>query len=467
VDPDEAKTAITKQNIDTNLETFQDLLDTVHNNNTVKDFSLGGVEEWQTTIESIRDLIHEPMEDWAAMFRRTIRRLNRLKTEGEITVANVRVALSETKEGETSLPDAVTEAEEFVKAQFGKKIKWEKPEDLENRHRILDIIAELPWHNFVQVLETYFLKVSKNILFQYQSDNLLLFKHPKLALSGINNIKDALTVDNSVLKAFGKEFNSSDKQLAQLKLAKFVMQLSDIIRLKNRIRPIYFVGGQETFKYIQAAFLYGPLKELFDSKINPFDDKELATAGLPSYQGPKEEEEEEEEEEAALVRRSRKKTPAKSITDTSITLLVRMINATIVNFKKYQLNFDEDHLRGVLAERAEKEKQGFIAKSKTMSDEERALYRMQRRLGTGRFAKDVKTQVQGYDIEQINLEEEENEKAGIITRLDKPGDIDDPTAEGWREEAAAQERTEEDMEQAEGYGDNVDAGEFFNDEEVD
>jgi hypothetical protein len=467
VDPDEAKTAITKQNIDTNLETFQDLLDTVHHLHEVPPHSLGSAEEWQTTVEAMLDFKYEPIEDWSAMFRRMIRRLNRLKKEDEVTPATVATTLAEKKtEDEVTLPDAVAEAEAFVKSQFAKKIKWEKPVDLENRHKILDIIAELPWHNFIQVLETYFIKVGKNILFQFQSENLMTYKNPKLAQSGMTNIMDALTADNAVLKAFGKEFNSPDKQVAQLKLAKFILQLSEIIRFKNRIRPVYFVGGMNTFKYIQAAFLYGPLKELFDSSINPFEDKEAAAAGLPSFQGPPPEEKEEEVLEEALVKRTQKKTPATSIADTSMTLLVRVINATIVNFKKYQMNFDDEHLREVLAERAEKEKQGFIAKSKTMSDEEIAIYRMQRKLKIGRFAKDVKTQVQGYDIDQINLEEEENAAAGIVTSLNQPGDIDDPVAEGWRAEAEAGERTEEDIERDQAY-DNVDGGEFFEEDEVD
>jgi len=465
VDPDEAKTAIAKQNIDTNLETFEDLLNTVHHLHEVAPYSLGAAEEWQTTVEDMLNLKHEPLEDWSAMFRRMIRRLNRLKKEDEITPATVAATLAEKKtEDEITLPDAVAEAEAFVKVQFSKKIKWEKPIDLENRHRILDIIAELPWHNFIQVLETYFVKVGKNILFQYQSENLMAYRNSKLAQSGMANIMDALTADNSVLKAFGKEFNSPDKQFAQLKLAKFILQLSEIIRFKNRIRPIYFVGGMNTFKYIQAAFLYGPLKELFDSSINPFDDKDAAAAGLPSFQGPPPEEKE-EEEEGALVKRTKKKTPAKSIADTSMTLLVRVINATIVNFKKYQMNFDDEHLREVLAERAEKEKQGFIAKSKTMSDEEIAIFRMQRKLKIGRFAKDVKSQVQGYDIDQINLEEEENAAAGIVTSLDQPGDIDDPVAEGWKADAAAAERTEEDIEQDQAY--DIGGGGLFDDEEVD
>jgi len=50
--------------------------------------------------------------------------------------------------------------------------------------------------------------------------------------------------------------------------------------------------------------------------------------------------------------------------------------------------------------------------------------------------------------------------------LDQPGDIDDPVAEGWKADAAAAERTEEDIERDQAY-DNVEGGEFFGEDEVD
>ena len=456
VDPDEAKEAISKQNIDTNVETFQILLDAVHNHCAVAPHSLGTPEPWSQTLESIETLKPAPIESWDARFRRTIRRLNRL--EGSVGDGDVAAILAETK-----LADGAEEAKTFVREMFAKKIKL-APDVLASRYKILDSIAKLPWHNFVQVMETYLLKVGKNLLFQFKSDTLLLYGNPKLSEKGNNDIRDALTADNAVMNTFAKEFYASDNKLAREKMTKYVMQLTAIVRLKNKIRPVYFVGGQATFKYIQMSFFYGPLAELFDSSKLPFEEGEEAEH-LPGYRELEEDEEEEEEEEekeevSTLVKREAKKGSARGTTDVSIPLLVRIINSAIFIYKKYELTYDDTKIKEALEERAEKEKQQMIASREKMNAEERTVYAMHKKYGIGRFDVDTKKKVQNYDIDQANLEARINAEAGIITGLDQPGAVDEMTPEGWEVDAEGyQVRTEEDIEASEAY-DNGDGGEF-------
>jgi hypothetical protein len=416
--------------------------------------SLGEPEKWQTTMEAVRDLSHPPLKEWSKLFRDAIRNLNELKAKGTDTQDNIAEVLGE-------LANAATDAAEYVKNAFTTKID---KKNLKVTDELLNMIATLPWHNFIQVLETYFLKVAKNFLYQYDSERLQ-FSNEKLASTTINDIKKALEIDNSILNAFKDDFFTKDKRVAQLKMMKFVLQLSDIVSFKNRLRSVYFVGGKKTFEYIQKCFFYGPLQDLFNPDNIPFEDEDDAIqSALPEYRDVPDEEEEEGEEEEEESARSNGQGGIAAINDTSVPLLVKIINYTIANFNKYQLSYNDNQLKQILESRAEKEKQGMLSALDRMSDEERRIYTLQMKLGIGRFGVNVKRDIIGYSKDQIELEARLNKEAGIVTSLSGPDFGDEMANEGWEEEEDLGQN--EDLHELnEGYGDNEDYGEFANDDE--
>jgi hypothetical protein len=449
VDPEEAKTAITKQEIDTSLESFQTLLTAVHTHNEVPPYSLGSPEEWPTTVRALQKIQYEPIERWSKRFGNTMKALNELKTKNNITKENIASVLAEYK-----LADDVASSENFVKEIFASKVSNQKA--LEKYINILDTISTLPWHNFIQVLETYFLKVGKNLLFRYESDNLKTYANDKLAPSALLNIKSAIDIDNSVLNSFFNDFNSKDKRLARSKMRKFVLQLTDIVQFKNRIRPVYFIGGEDqTFQYIQRAFFFGPLAELFDLNTNAFEEGGDALEGYESDMS---------DEEETVSSTAKKDSALGDNGGASITLLIKIIAATISNFSTYQLSYNDDQLKQILQERAEREKQGMIRSIGEMTDEERFIYNYQMKNGLGRFGLNVKKSIIGYDIEQIELEERLNEEAGIITTLSGRNLRDDMKTEGWDSDKE-EEEDEDARELAEGYGSNGDEGEFVGEDD--
>jgi hypothetical protein len=402
-------------------------------------------------MEAVRDLSHPPLKGWSTLFRDTIRNLNELKSKATDTTDNVAEVLGD-------LATAATNAADFVRAAFTTKID---KKNLRVNDELLNMIATLPWHNFIQVLETYFLKVAKNFLYQYDSERLQFFNE-KLASTTINDIKKALEIDNSILNAFKDDFFTKEKRVAQLKMMKFVLQLSDIVSFKNRLRSVYFVGGKKTFEYIQKCFFYGPLADLFNPDDIPFEDEDDAIqSALPEYRDVPDEEEEEEGEA-----RSNGQGGIAAINDTSVPLLVKIINYTIANFNKYQLSYNDNQLKQILESRAEKEKQGMLSALDRMSDEERRIYTLQMKLGIGRFGINVKRDIIGYSKDQIELEPRLNKEAGIINNLSGPDFGDEMANEGFEDEEENQGPENEDqLELEQGYGDNEDYGEFANDEE--
>ena len=101
-----------------------------------------------------------------------------------------------------------------------------------------------------------------------------------------------------------------------------------------------------------------------------------------------------------------------------------------------------------------------------MSDEERRIYKLQMKLGIGRFGVNVKKDIIGYSKDQIELEARLNKEAGIITTLSGPDFGDEMANEGFEDEEEGGGYNEELNELEQGYGDdNQDYGEFANDDE--
>jgi len=438
ITPDKAKDAVASAQIDDSIDAFQHLLDIVHRYNSIVSFE--EPKKGESVFEEIRDLAPGPLPEWSSLFRETMASLNRLKEANTGEVAEANAALS----------NAVAAAETLVKNSIITKGKYKNPD---KKIAILDRLAGLGWHNFVQVLETYFITPSKNLLNQYDSERLnSFFESPtipliaqKYAPSHMEDLKDVLDEDRAVLNLFVADFHSPDKTFARAKLDHFVSQLSAVTRLKNRLRPLYFVGGDDSFQHIQQAFLYGPLADLFNpSKVPP----------------PIEEVEAEEEPLAGR----RKKAP---LFDTSIAMLIKIIGASLDQFDKHRLGYSDEELREIIQRRAEQEKQNILSKLDRMSDEERYVATMNMRLGLGRYNVDKFKQIIKYSADQIALERKEGLEAGVLMGLSRSKlDEDDMDVEGvvGEEEPVPDQEA---AEAAEGYDDHQgfgEANEFANDE---
>jgi hypothetical protein len=441
LDPDEAQTAIGQQGIDTSLETFETLLTTVREKNTVEPLFLGEPEEWRATLRSIRKMTWPPLDDWELSFGNMIERLRKrqkeLKKGDTIPPGTIAEVLAEQEGEEVPLATAANAAKEAVEASFT-KIKFTDPRAYEVKRVVLERMSALPWHNFIQVLETYFLRVGKNLLNKYNIESVKdSYDDKRLAKITLQNIVESFDRSNAVYAKYSTDFQANT--FARAKLAKYLAQITEIIQLKNRIRPSYFVGDKAVFKWIQMAFFYGPLAELFDSSIVPFEDLETVPGYiLPVF--------ETETTETTVKKGSARE----SINDKSIKLLLKIINDCVNSFHQYQLSYNDDELKQVLEERAEREKQVMIGSMLRMSAEQKAIYKQQRALGLGQFGINVIKQVVNYDKEQTEKDTEIIKQAGLATSL-APANEDEMENEGFEGEGFNQGPTEEEREAAEGF----------------
>ena len=380
---EKGKEIVDSAGADTSMKSFEALLDKVHENNYVEPHTVTDQVTWASTLEEFITMSPQPMDDWDETLRTMIEELNKL-SPGEGGGLNK----GEILEKVADLSELAGAAKSLVMDEITED-KFKNPGEIK---RILQEIAGLEWHNFCQVLETYFIKPCKNILNNYDVARLKSYKNKKFAPLHMEHISKMLDMDSKVAAMFSAALQRPENQFGHKKLEYFVKQISAITRFKNMIRPSYFVGRAISFRYIQEALFYGPIQMLFDSSVIP-----------PDYTGPEKEETKEEEEEDSLSISS-------TVADSSLNLAIQIIGTTVQIFKKYQMNYDDKQIKEYLQGAAEKEKQELLSEfnGPGVTDEQKQLLKLQMSLGMGRFARGALNRVIKYHAEQYEIE-----KAGI------------------------------------------------------
>jgi hypothetical protein len=259
-------------------------------------------------------------------------------------------------EDDLSLAESLNPLVERTTSEYNEKIRPKYTANTLNNRKIvagLEGIPTLNWQNFVQVLESYFIKPCKNILNNYNVKTLLAYKNSKFHSDHIKEIRNFLEQDGAVATKYSVPLASNN--FAKAKMNYFVNQLSAIIAFKNRIGPNNFIGRNKTFLNFQKAFLYGPLATLFDTTITP-----------PDY-----------------VRSETDSTlEDKGVSET----IPAMIGETILHFLKNRVSYDDEKVKLIIADSAEKEKQAMLKWMRTeLTDEERRVMQINKRLKLGRF----------------------------------------------------------------------------------
>jgi hypothetical protein len=192
--------------------------------------------------------------------------------------------------------------------------------------------------------------------------------------------------DLQIVRAKEEDLQKESYSLARGKIGYFVEQMSQLLNYKNKVRPIVVPGRDMTLVYIQRAMLYGPLATL----INP--------AEVPS---------------GTVV-----KSPIKSIGDQSMRYIMELVELSLNKYRIERLSYDDQAIKELIAIRNEKERVNVIAEFDKLTDEEKAIELMNKRLGLGKWAVGGTKLIYAYDKDYYDLERQKREAAGII---DFPG----------------------------------------------
>ena len=254
---------------------------------------------------------------------------------------------------------------------------------------ILESISKLSWVNMFQVIQTYFMTPFQRILSHFSRKSLFIPMELVKALSE-SHAKDDLEpiLDNDMLLLLLKEedLKRPSLQFARSKLTYFLKQMSALLPFKNKIRPIVVPGRDITLSYIQRAILYGPLAIL----INPSE--------IP---------------EGTEIT-----SPIKAMGDPSMRFLLDIVAFSLDKYYKERLSFNDKEIKELIAIRDEKERVNVVAEFNKLSDEERAMELMNKRLGLGKWSVGGTKLIYAYDKDYYDLERQKRLNAGIV---DFPG----------------------------------------------
>lgn len=366
----EGKTALASQEVQTNTEEFTKLLDKIHIVNKVDPIKTETLMLTPQIMNELGDVEPAPLPGWSAIIENTTTQFMRLEPgadRGDIALAAADIS------------EATSGSEHIIQERITD----------ETYQNILEEIVRLPWVNFFQVLQMYFIVPFQRIVSQFSPSSLFIPIELKKMLSEDHVGKDLLPIldnDTNLVRVKEEDIRKPALSLARSKIHYFLDQMSSLLPFKNKIRPSVVPGRENTLVYIQRALLYGPLSTM----INPSE----IPAGTEIL------------------------SPIKSIGDPSMRFLLELVVLTLNKYKKERLSFNDQEIKELIAIRNEKERVNVIADFNKLTDEERAIELMNKRLGLGKWAVGGTKLIYAYDKDYYDLERQKRESAGII---DFPG----------------------------------------------
>jgi hypothetical protein len=311
---------------------------------------------------------------------------------------------------------------------------------LQGLQRALEEIAGLPWANLCQVLETYMVVPFQQILMDYRPETLFIPVELAKILSDehVKLLKTKVLEPNLAIPVMYRDtFRTLGSLEATARLYRYVDQMRGVVRIRDKIRPMFVPGGLPIFKYLQEFLFYAPLYGLLVGDLaRDSDYMEKAQLRLTRIGVSTEEGEERGAGDAGTGTGtgagagagagagSKRPMPPMAIASADRTI-APLLRDTFGKLQKEKLNFDDELIKRLIEDRVEREKQHVLGRSKNMNPDERLVELRNRQLGLGRYSVGGTKKIYKYDAEQFDVEQEDWKAAGIEVFADR-----DPWSEG-------------------------------------
>ena len=164
-------------------------------------------------------------------------------------------------------------------------------------------------------------------------------------------------------------------------------QWSAILPYKNIIRSTLIPGRDKALVYIQQLILYGTLSTLIDPDHIP---------------------------DEAII-----ENPVKSSGQSSSRFIIQLLVHILTKYKKESISYNEEEIRAQIAIREEKERVFVINEFNKLTEEERQIELINKRLGLGKWAVGGTSLTYKYDADYYDLERRKREAAGIGSHPDE------------------------------------------------
>ena len=367
----EGKAALSSQEVKTGSAEFIELLDKIHTVYGVTPLNPLTVSPIDKIMNEFGSIVPSPLSNWKEIIDATTLGFQRLAPDADIS--DITLAAS-------SISEASGTSEQLIKGIL-------KPEQY---HNIMDSISNLSWLNFFQVIQIYFITPFQRLLTQFSRKSLFIpmelvkelsESHAKLDLEPI------LDNELEIIKSNEDAIKMPTMQLARAKIEFYLKQMSTLLPFKSKIRQTVVPGGSRSLKYIQRALFYGPLSTLMNSTEIP------EGTVLPAA-------------------------PIKSVGNTSMKFIAQLVVLSLNKYSRESLSYNDSELKNLIAIRDEKERVNVVKEFNKLTDEERGIELMNKKLGLGKWAVGGTKLIYAYDKDYYDLERQKRLNAGI---MDFPG----------------------------------------------
>jgi len=396
----EGKAALQDAKIDTDEESFNNLLDKIHTVNSVQPVTVKSISSFKQIMDKLASIRPAPIAQQPFHNKNN-------STEEALAVAEAIVAEEDLWESTiTTMTEELikhsamediyivcADISELIQRRAAVLQQFIDPPHLE----IINSILRLPWRNLFQVIQTYFIVPLQRLYSKFNSDSFVVPKEYDLSDKHIDDVTDILKRETNAYVNFKSKINTEfvtsqsstdknkgikDKIMQNIKY--LIDQFVAIMPFKQILSRDYIPGNEVTLGYIKNILFMGPLYVFIQS----FDTKdEVKTVYLHKY-----------------------------------SRFHKFIFKYILEkYDKEKLSYDDDKIKLLIAIRDEKERVGIVKNMNALTDEERSIELMNKRLGLGKWAVGGTKLIYAYDKDYYDLERQKRMDAGII---DFPGSSD-------------------------------------------
>jgi hypothetical protein len=352
------KKELEAQKVVINRDTFNDVLDTIHNNFLVKMPERVQPSAGISLLQRFADMSPEPFNGWRSIMSQTLERIQRLPAKGsEIDIAEAYGPLS----------DHFTAVIEEVQRRINTR----------SATTLSDIFKQ-GTSSVVETFRSYFLIPFQRLSVKFHTDTLRVPPSYKLESATTQDLHAILDRHFDYMEGLKKTVTGYTKP----KLAWARDRLAQVLKeLQSTIRAPFFPGGPLGSSYFVGSLLGGILAEF----INP--------NSIPSMEG------------VAIG--------GSGTLDTSSRGPLQIIDACLNRVRVEGLNFSEQQIKEIIARKNESEKLVFIGRFEKLTPEEKKVELMKKRLGLGEWSVGGTKVVYAYNPEQYEREREQKIQMGL------------------------------------------------------
>jgi hypothetical protein len=215
------------------------------------------------------------------------------------------------------------------------------------------------------------------------------------------DLSPLLAADTAIVKAYQDILTKSSSEFVKSKMKFALKQWSAMLSYKNEIRAALVPGRDHTLVYFQQLMLYGTLESLLDPEHIP--DESMAQNPIRSS--------------------------ARSSTKFMVDLLVQILG----KYNRERIAYNDKEIRDQIAIREERERVHVIAEFNRLTEEQRKIELIQKKLGIGKWAVGGTKLTYRYNADYYDVERSKRIAAGMGTQIGGPEELGELEGEMGRQ----------------------------------